>query len=428
LTGTLFILAIGLVAWWQQRTLQRLVREETNWQIRLAEENESRRQTALHASLSEARSEGPAHASTDSLPLSVREFFALTDEISADEHKRSQPGEQQKLQDKVERLYARLRATPSNALKEMLAGVESSTMSAEGRRQMPIAILGLLAERDPADAMAVAQTHAASPLAMEVIIRTWVKQDAQAAAQWMMTAEAAGTLPPSLQGDQARLLLLPRLIASNLDGPAIVEMGKLAPGNLDDFLTETVRVLNTAEQRLAFFNRLGQVPDLPADAANQFLRKVGTEISTEAAQSVLLQAAAQWPVEKFDAAAIATSTASIDERTPERAEWLLQNLRGTDREASISKLVETWTHADFNGAAAWLQKQLPSPDRDAAVASFARLVAGREPASAVDWAATIADPASRSASLTRLYRDWARSEPAEAAEYFRDKGLAPTGR
>lgn len=425
LRGALFALLVGSIAWWQHQTLERLVGEETIWRVRLVESRRERKQTAQHDAGLGSQAQADALAPTADQPLSVEEFFSQAEEISAIERKRSQPGEQQNMQDKVARLYARLRATPSATLKEMLAGMESSTMSAEGRRQMPVAILSLLAERDPADAMATAQTHAATPLAMEVIIRTWVKQDARAAARWLSAAETAGALPPSLQGDQARLLVLPRLIAADIDGSAMAEVGKFAPGNLGDFLTEAARVLNTPEQRLAFLNRLGNVEDLPPDAANEFLRKVGAEFSTEAAQAVLLQAGAHWSSEKFDAAVLATTTATIDERTPERAAWLLQTLRGPDRQASIAEFVKAWTHADFNGAAAWLQRQTPSPDRDAAIASFASLVAGREPASAVDWAATITEPARQSAILARLYRDWSQSAPDEAAEYFRNKGLAP---
>jgi len=418
-----FAFIVGAIAWWQHQTLERLVREETTWLVRLEEAKKARKSDPPQAAGTASRAQPDALAADDQ-PLSAQEFFALADEISAIERKRSQPGEQQNMQDKVARLYARLRATPSPALKEMLAGIESSTMSEEGRRQMPVAILSLLAERDPADAMAAAQTHSATPLAIEVIVRTWVKQDARAAARWMSAAETAGTLPPSLQGDQARLLVLPRLIAADINGPAMAEVGKLAPGNLGDFLTEAVRVLNTPEQRLGFLNRLGSVSNLPPDADDQFLRKVGTEISTEAAQTVLLQAGNHWPADKFDAAVLATSTATIDERTPERAAWFLQNLRGPDRQASISEFVKAWTHADFNGAAAWLQQQSTSTDRDTAIASFASLVAGREPASAVDWAATITEPARQSAVLAKLYNDWSQSAPSEAADYFRNKGLA----
>ncbi|RYD29306.1 MAG: hypothetical protein EOP86_21925 [Verrucomicrobiaceae bacterium] len=167
----------------------------------------------------------------------------------------------------------------------------------------------------------------------------------------------------------------------------------LPSANLGDLIAETTKLLTTPAQRHAFLGKLATVPGLPPDTVGRFLGQVGREASPKEAAELLLQAGASLPADQFNRFAASAATARIDAGTPAQAEWLLKNLRGTDREPAISQLMQAWTQADFNAAGNWLRNQPPSADHDAAVASFASQVAGKEPPSAVDWAMTIADSA-----------------------------------
>ena len=86
--------------------------------------------------------------------------------------------------------------------------------------------------------------------------------------------------------------------------------------------------------------------------------------------------------------------------------------------------IQSWTRADYNGAATWLRDLPASPNRDTAVAAFAQLVAEKEPPSAVDWAVTIKDPEQRTKTLGQVWTGWKARALDEATAYFQQKGLA----
>jgi hypothetical protein len=188
-------------------------------------------------------------------------------------------------------------------------------------------------------------------------------------------------------------------------------------------VADTVRRLTSPEQRLQVLQKIAALPDAGPEAVVQFVKQTGREISFEAATALIKDAASMLTTGQHDGAVAAAAVARIDAETPARADWLLNNLRGADREPAVRKLVEAWAKADFNGAAAWLKNQPSSPDHDTAVAAFAPLVSKMEPPSAVDWAATIADVERRNSVLKALYTEWQTASPGEADEYFQKKGL-----
>lgn len=361
----------------------------------------------------------------EAVPVEVAEFLLLAGEISRIEAALTAGADRRELRQKITALFRRLPVTPVPQLKAILEKLPSSDISSDGREQISSLIMNILAESDPAAAAAYALQNKSRAGALKVALRTWAKKDPAAAAAWLEGTVTGGGLAPGSQTEQLRLLIFPQQIAADPGGAVVDLMTQFQPANLGDLLAETAGLLTTPEQRGAFFKRLSQLPGLPPEALGKFLQETGRASSVEAATALLKETGAALPPERFDEMAVLATTSRIDSNTPAHADWLLQNLRGPDRQPAITKLIENWTRADFNAAATWLKNQTASADHDTAIAAFAPLVAAKEPPSAVDWAATIADPAHRSSVLATLYQSWHHQSPAEAADYFREKGLTP---
>ncbi|MDB6136749.1 MAG: hypothetical protein JWM59_4992 [Verrucomicrobiales bacterium] len=370
---------------------------------------------------------GPEAPEPAGKPLEVPEFEGLVGEINQMETSLPPGGPREHMRVKITALFSRLAATPAEELKAIMERLPSIQFSTDGREQVTSAIMQLLAKSDPPAAAAYALENKARPGTLETAVRSWSKMDASAASKWLDAAEKGGKLPSHVSAEQLRLIVLPALIAADPAGAAVDRMASLPSANLGDLIAETTRLLTTPAQRQAFLGKLAAVPGLPPDTVGRFLGQVGREASPKEAVELLVETGASLPADQFNRFAAAAATARIDAGTPAQAEWLLKNLRGTDRKPAISQLMQAWTQADFNAAGNWLRNQPPSADHDAAVADFASQVAGKEPPSAVDWAMTITDPARRTAVLGELYRDWTAKAPEQAAAYFQEKGLSSVG-
>lgn len=356
-------------------------------------------------------------------PLSLTEFTDLAAEITRLETVTRTEANQELMRVKVTEVFTRLSVTSVEELKRILDELPGLKLSADGQSQITSAIMGLLAKSDPPAAAAYALERNARPGTLESALHGWAKLDAAAAARWLDAAEAAQKLPSNVTADQLRLILLPRQIAADPSGDAAEKIAKLQAANLGDTFAETVRLLNTPEQRRAFLTKLTSVSGMPPETIGQYLYQVSRESSITAAAGLLKEAGPALPEDQFNKIAAAAATARIDATTPAQADWLLQNLRGSDRAPAITQLMQAWTQADYNAAATWLKNQPPSADHDTAIAAFAPLVAGKEPPSAVDWALTIRDTARKTEVLASIYRDWQAREPDQAAAYFLEKGL-----
>jgi hypothetical protein len=419
--------AAVLLGVWQRSRLIHLQERQTLLALQL---NAAQRTPAVSGAPSVVpvggeRALDDGHGRPSSTPLKVEEFFELAGELSTMESKLGAGTNRREYRDKILTLFSRLAATPVDQLKAIMDQLPSSPVSADGKQQISTAIMNLLAQSDPASATSYALQYQAPGTTLQVALRRWAKEDATAAAAWVAQAEASGTLPPSLKASQLHLILLPHQIAADPAGFAVEQIAQLPPADLSDFFAETTLLLTTDDQRRALLKQLTTLPELPPGALGHFLQQVGRTASVETATNLLKEAGASLSPARFDETAVLAVTARIDANTPKHADWLLQNLRSPGRQPAITRLMENWTHADFNAAATWLKDQPGSPDHDIAVAAFAPLVAAKEPPSAIDWAVTIADPDRRSALLSALYQDWSSKAPAEAEAYFRVKNLTP---
>lgn len=420
------ILAAMLLGLWQwNRLIQLQERQDlVASQIEAAQKPSAGSATPSASGNREKTGNQPVPEKSVPLPLQVEEFFELAGEISVMESQLGTGADRREYRDKILTLFSRLATTPVERLKAIMDDLPSAPVSADGKQQISTAIMNLLAQSDPAAAAAYALQYQSKPDTLEVALRHWAKRDAAAAAVWLDQAAAGGNLPPGLEDGQLRRILLPHQIAADPAGPAATRIASLRPADLGDFFRETAPLLTTDGQRSALAKQLATLPGLPAEALGHFLQQVGRDASVETATALLRETGTSLSPARFDESAVLAATARIDANTPAHADWLLQNLRSADRQPVIARLIETWTHADFNAAATWLKNQPSSPDHDIAIAAFAPLVAAKEPPSAIDWAVTITDPTRKSAVLAELYQDWSAKAPAEAAGYFRAKNLS----
>ncbi|HWB03269.1 MAG TPA: hypothetical protein VG796_09615 [Verrucomicrobiales bacterium] len=416
-----FLVCAALFGLWQAQRLDRAEQREAALLREISAAKETITTTrGERASVSKA---APL-SNVESRPLDIDGFFQLAGEISEIEAGSRAGKEREQLQTKIAELFSRLAVTPPATLKSIMEQLPESPVSAAAKKQVPLMIINTLAKSDPAAAADYALRLKSRSETFAMAIRSWASQDAAAASAWLDKAEREGTLPADTKAAELRLLLLPAQIAANLQGDAIEQLVKLNPGKLDETMAATVRLLTAPEQRLNALQKIAALPAAGPAAVAQFVKQTGREISFEAATALIKDAASMLTPAQHDSAAVAAAMARIDAGTPVRAEWLLNNLRDADREPAVSKFMNAWAKADFNGAATWLRNQAASPDHDAAVAAFAPLVVKMEPPSAVDWAATIANADRRRDVLSSLYKEWQAASPAEAEAYFQKKGLS----
>jgi hypothetical protein len=416
----LFVVFAALFGWWQAHRLGRAEQQEA---VLLKQISAAKQTIAATRDSRAPATESTPLPDAESRPLDIKEFFELAGEISAIEAGERAGKERELLQTKIAELFARLSVTPAATLKNIMEQLPGSSVSAEAKKQVPVVIIDTLAKSDPAAAADYALRLKSKPAAFEMAVRNWARQDAAAASAWLDKTEREGTLPPDTKAADLRLQLLPAQIAANPQGDAVERLAKLDPAKLEETMAGTVRRLTSPEQRLHVFQKIAALPDSSPETIAQFVKQTGREISFEAATALLDDTDSALTPVQHDGAAAAAAIARIDAGTSARADWLLNNLRGADREPAVQKLMNAWAKADFNSAATWLKNQPASPDHDAAVAAFAPLVAKMEPPSAVDWAATIADPERRKTVLKSLYNEWQTATPGEAEGYFQKKGL-----
>lgn len=411
-----------LLGCWQWRQLQNLEERETALRGQLSVQRRGL-PAASHAEKPEAAPAGAALPAPDAaLPLTTPVFFDMAMEISALESTPHNSYNREIMHGRVVNLFSRLAATPLPVLKEILDQLPGSDVSADGKKNISLAIVNLLVKAEPSSVATLALRHRLDPGSVDMAVRTWGATDPAAASAWLEKSAADNTLPPGVETEKLRLSLLAGRLVLDPAGGAANEIAKLPSGQVDKLFAETAPILTTRDQRQAFLTKIATLPGLSPEAPSQFIHQVARKVSFEAATALLTGTTSLTPAQA-DKAAVAAASARIDASTPARADWLLQHLSPGGRGEAISSFITTWTGADFNGAASWLRNRPASPERDTAVAAFAPLVASTEPPSAVDWAVTISSPEQRRNVLANLYQDWHAAAPEEANAYFQSKGL-----
>jgi hypothetical protein len=104
-------------------------------------------------------------------------------------------------------------------------------------------------------------------------------------------------------------------------------------------------------------------------------------------------------------------------------EWMAANLPADQANQRVSTMLRFWTGQHHRAATAWLNGLPASPLRDQSVRIFAETVAPYEPETAVKWAATLPPGTDRDASLRRIHQTWSKQDPAASAVSAKVHGI-----
>ncbi len=430
LTFVLLVVAsAALFQWWQST---QILAAETNLRTELARLKEQKEPPPVPsdpAAPAAANTTPPEPEKFDPDKL-VSDFMALVPLIRDARNKA--PASTGDLEQRAMVIMAQISTAPPALLKQAFEKLMSSALPDDIKNETSQALLLRLAETDPAWAVAQTVKMADHPHILRSILKVWATKDAAAATTWIETAVKDGSLAGFDKGlvryDDGGLVKSLRYDVAAAQAAAdpmtaLNELPGLSPEEQRQAVTSMASSLKTADQRRAALERIGggdQPTDKHFQTLQHFAKALGENVGFEASREAL--ESAKLSPHMHDATAAILAATGIGPETAARANWLLENRRTTEPEA-LQGFVQTWTKADYNGAATWLRDLPPSTNRDAAIAAFAPLVAQKEPPSAVDWAITITDPAQRTTALNQVWKNWKAHAPEEAASYFREKGL-----
>ncbi len=417
----LLVAAAALFQWWQRT---RILTSETELRAELGQLKDLRAQSPA----APVRPVGPAansslqKAETFDPDKFVEEFLALVPLLR--DARTQAPAETSDLQQRALALISQIGTAPPALVKQAYEKMMKSSLPDEGKEELSQPFLLRLAETEPAWAAAQCVKMVKFPHILRNLIEVWAAQDAGAAKAWIETAVKEG----SLAGYEANIveILMNNVASAQASSDpmtALKELPGLSPEGQRQSVTKMAGSLKTTDERRAALERIAggdQVTDQNFLTLRHFANALGENAGFDAGRAAL--DAAKLSPHMHDATAAIIAATGIGPETAARANWLLENRRTAEPEA-LEGFIQTWTKADYNGAATWLSDLPPSASRDTAVAAFAPLVAQKEPPSAVDWAITITDPAQRTTALNQVWKDWKAHAPEEAASYFREKGL-----
>ncbi|MEM7143665.1 MAG: hypothetical protein AAF591_00930 [Verrucomicrobiota bacterium] len=320
-------------------------------------------------------------------------------------------------------------ATPAQ-LGEVYAGLEE--LSHEGRDEIMMVVLALMAREDAERALDLAVVHdEGMDFFMAGLITPaleWWREHPDDAEAWFRRNEEAGNFD-SLESNDLEDLEMMRLAGRAAADPAGFELGELGNPTKYTKLSSTLErldsLLDTQERQIEFAERMA---GLDEESASTVLHSWGEILAQRRSfrEGVEL-AVALGDEERFDPIRFEVAAGSGGASKQERMNWYLSEAEGREREVRIYNLIGEWTKNDFNGTGIFLRDLPASPDRDRAVRAFAMTIADAEPPSAVDWAMDIGDEEMRGELLGRLYRKWAEYDRRAADGYFTDSGIDVVG-
>jgi hypothetical protein len=336
-------------------------------------------------------------------------------------------------------------ASPESKSAQERLMIEASTLSAQelaqlakaARAKLPNAIdaahvsMGLLvmaAEKDPGIALETAAALDPDSDFFGMVLHEWAARDMAAANAWYQRAAVTLESIPGIKEMAANAF------ASAAEG----DRPGGAPHLLEAVLTEDgarmrdslIKTLRSPAARQQFFEAIAKCEDRGKHA--RLLDLAGRQAALTMDLDALRDLCATAPLTDSDKLRLctATVTGSIDERTPERAAWMLTLCPDTaSKSAAAVALTAEWARQDFNAAGNWIKsltKKDDLPVRDAASAKFAEVVTPVEPAAAAAWAHTISDATLREETLRRVLTAWSQKDRSSATAFLSSKNLPLT--
>lgn len=406
---SLVTIAVALFQWRQQ---SQLATRET------ALRGELTQLKALHAQSPDTRSatsrDTPLPAAGFSPEQLVEDIINLAPFIHGETAMQSRE-EVEAQQKKALAILAQIAGFSPAQLKQAYENLMASSASDAMKSELREPILVRIAETEPAWALAQSLKMVGHRVFLSDILKVWAAKDPTAARSWIEAAHKDGTLA-SFGGPFVNSLLAEVAGAQAATDPmsTLDQLPALSPEAQRKAITSMAHSLKTPEDRRSALERIAQGDQMQLQ---HFVSALGENAGFDTSRAAL--DTAQLSPQAHDIAAAALAATGIGPQTPERAAWLMNNLRGKDPEP-LREFICAWTGADFNATATWM-KNLPAGEpRDTAVAAFAGQVATAEPESAADWAATIQAPKTRAQALQKIFATW--PDKAAATAYYTAKG------
>lgn len=115
--------------------------------------------------------------------------------------------------------------------------------------------------------------------------------------------------------------------------------------------------------------------------------------------------------------AIVSGIHGIAQIDPNEAARQLASVPSAFQHDAIDALIEVWSDADADAAAAWLSTKPRTPAIDGAAGRLAISLAREDPETAMQWALAISTPESRREAAREVATLWKQSNPASARAY-----------
>ena len=324
-------------------------------------------------------------------------------------------------------LCKRFEALEPSQMKSIITDLlASKDLPGRIRAESAVALLGILARKDPHGALALITEYYGAirivPHAQSIIsdcLGAWAKDDPAATVEWMK--KNPGVFPEEAIKSSQRIVIHsvaekdPRLafrLAAEFDtNPATVLHSIVTAAGNNEARNVTLAALR---------EYLGAQKDDPtvSQQADRSFGYFSWDFKPDG-----FEAARQWvasanlsPQELESFCAGLSISSEVDE--PARwIEWMGATFPPGKGDDQIVNLISRWTRDDYEAAGKWLGSAAEGPVKNAAIRGYAQAIFPQEPETAIQWLMTLPPGKDRDSTLKNIHRNWPENDPA-AKEAF----------
>lgn len=333
-------------------------------------------------------------------------------------------------------LCKRFEALEPSQMKSIITDLlASKDLPGRIRAESAVALLGILARKDPHGALALCTEYYGAikivPHAQSVIsgcLGAWAKEDPAAAVDWMK--KNPGDFPGEAIKSSQRIVIQsvaekdPRLAfrltaefdKNPIDSVTILHSIVTAAGNNE---ARNVTLAALREYLVAHKDD----PTVSQHAGRSFgyfswgFKPDGFEAARQWVASANLS-----PQELESFCAGLSISSEVDE--PARwIEWMGATFPPGKGDDQIVNLISRWTRDDYEAAGKWLASAAEGPVKNAAIRGYAQSIFPQEPETAIQWALTLPPGKDRDSTLRGIHRNWPESDPAAKEAFAKEHGL-----
>jgi hypothetical protein len=325
-------------------------------------------------------------------------------------------------EDRRERLVAHAAALIERrglaAVLEVLGEREAS----EVLREIQVELLDRLARKHPRIAadFALRLDSARSREAMEVVMALWAADSLADAVAW------AGHLPSGEAADHARLALA--VEAARADPATAVNLAREAAASPErDALLDHAASEWASTEPAEALTWLEQLDD-PALRAH-LVGSIATVLADRDPIAAAEMALSAMPDGRLRDDVVVGIVQRWSQASPDAAAaWVARFPESALRTAAVENVVKLWPPDHQRPASDWLSGLAPGASRDAGFLAYAEQIAPHSPQNAASWAGAITNPVMRDAQLEKILEAWKATDPTAARRWLQSAPLPPATR